>query len=142
MNALEEESLKRQARLQAVREALRNPEQQSASSVLRNFHTEIAKETLSQQRPAAGEDTIEGSTHGVVEQAIDQRREAAETAELDIAAIAPRRANWDLKRELSRRLDELKLENEAAVADIIRARLKESGDSSEIAKAVAEHTAD
>ncbi|KAJ2216196.1 hypothetical protein EV180_006009, partial [Coemansia sp. RSA 518] len=73
---------------------------------------------------------------------IADRKHMAETMELDITAIAPKRANWDLKRELNKRLDELKLQNEIAVADIIRKRIQESGSAEDIASAVAAHSKD
>ncbi|KAJ2140732.1 hypothetical protein GGH18_001945 [Coemansia sp. RSA 530] len=141
MNSLEEESLKRKDRLQALREAWQHPDQPHSPSVLRNYTAVLAKETLAPHLDIQT-DTIENSVSGIVEKAIADRKHMAETMELDITAIAPKRANWDLKRELNKRLDELKLQNEIAVADIIRKRIQESGSAEDIASAVAAHSKD
>ncbi|KAJ1857619.1 Coiled-coil domain-containing protein 12 [Coemansia sp. RSA 720] len=140
MNSLEEESLKRKDRLQALRNAWQHPDQPHSPEVLRNYSAVLAKESLSLQPNT--QDTLESSVTGIVEKAIDDRKHAAETMELDITSIAPRRPNWDLKRELNKRLDELKLQNEIAVADIIRKRIQLSKNIQDIASAVTAHSKD
>ncbi|KAJ1645911.1 hypothetical protein J3B02_003037 [Coemansia erecta] len=71
-------------------------------------------------------DTIEASVSGLVEATVAKRQQEVEAQELDIAAIAPKHANWDLKRSLQQRLDRLKAKNEAAVAELISQRIKEN----------------
>ncbi|KAJ1938270.1 hypothetical protein GGF37_004874 [Kickxella alabastrina] len=104
---------------------------------MRNFKNVVEKD-----RPATEItlDTIEASVSGVVEEAIAKRQQEVETGELDIVAIAPKRPNWDLKRDLKKKLDQLKPQNDAAIADLIRKRVQESGEGSDIASAVAAHT--
>ncbi|KAJ2786523.1 hypothetical protein GGI15_001455 [Coemansia interrupta] len=86
------------------------------------------KERLAQMRRGRNSgDTVEESVSGVVEETVARHRREAEQQqqEVDIAAIAPKRADWDLKRDLQRRLDALQPQNEAAVRELIRRRLQE-----------------
>ncbi|KAJ1887766.1 hypothetical protein LPJ66_008944 [Kickxella alabastrina] len=119
--SMEEESKKRKARLMAMR----------------NFKSVVEKD---RQATEITLDTIEASVSGVVEKAIAKRQQEVEAGELDIAAIAPKRPNWDLKRDLKKKLDQLKPQNDAAIADLIRKRIQESGEAGDIAGAVAAHT--
>merc|ERR1711970_675029 len=52
----------------------------------------------------------------------------AETNELDLVALAPKRADWDLKRAVEPRLEKLKRKTERAIAELIRERLKATND--------------
>ncbi|KAJ2156584.1 hypothetical protein GGF46_005091 [Coemansia sp. RSA 552] len=139
MSSLEDESRKRKARLQKLGGV--NVKAGSEGLKLRNYTTEVEKETgISRPNPEGGDerapDTVESSVSGLVEATISERREAVENRELDMAAIAPKRANWDLKQDLQGRLDELKQENDVAVADIIRKRIQNSGSTEDIAHVV------
>merc|ERR1711990_204409 len=52
----------------------------------------------------------------------------AETNELDLITLAPKRPGWDLKRAIEPRLDRLKKKTERAIAELIRDRLRETND--------------
>merc|ERR1712150_157877 len=52
----------------------------------------------------------------------------AETNELDLVALAPKRPDWDLKRAVEPRLEKLKRKTERAIAELIRERLKATND--------------
>ncbi|KAJ2781292.1 hypothetical protein H4R18_002970 [Coemansia javaensis] len=161
---MEQEAERRKARLQALRLPRDEAGARGADSLqavnqaltLRNYRQVLERETRltarRPPRPAEGEegdgrggagdpaqDTIEDSVRGVVERTLAERQEDIEGGELDIAAIAPKRANWDLKRDLQKRLDELKRVNEIAVADIIRRRVQASGSTADLAAAVGAH---
>ncbi|KAJ2505013.1 hypothetical protein GGI11_007154 [Coemansia sp. RSA 2049] len=141
---LEEATQKRKARLQALREA-----RQATTTAKSKEPTEL-KDTDTpgttepdKSHPSAPEQhtgherTVERLVDGMVETTLAERQESMATTDLvDITAIAPRRANWDLKRELHKRLDALKPRNDAAIADLIRKRIQDSGDASDIADAV------
>lgn len=45
--------------------------------------------------------------------------------ELDIANLAPRKPDWDLKRDVSKKLEKLERRTQRAIAELIRERLKE-----------------
>ncbi|KAJ2078913.1 hypothetical protein H4R24_004145 [Coemansia sp. RSA 988] len=162
MSSLEEEAEKRKARLQALSKSLEKNgqvldslESENPSLKLQNYKAALEKESrfsLSQSsrlpqnddstsndqsdRQNKEQDTIENSVAGVVEAAVAVPQEDLDFGELDISAIAPKRANWDLKRDLQKRLGDLKPINDAAVADIIRKRIQESGSLEELHSAV------
>ncbi|KAJ2809150.1 hypothetical protein H4R20_000329 [Coemansia guatemalensis] len=166
MSSLEAEAEKRKARLQALSKSLDKTgqvpdslESENPTLKLQNYKAALEKESrFSSTRPSRlpqndditsndqsaknnrEQDTIENSVAGVVEAAVAVRQEDLDFGELDISAIAPKRANWDLKRDLQKRLDDLKPINDAAVADIIRKRIQESSNLDELHSAVGAHS--
>ncbi|PIA15085.1 hypothetical protein COEREDRAFT_82290 [Coemansia reversa NRRL 1564] len=162
MSSLEAEAEKRKARLQALSKSLEKTgqisdslESNNPSLKLQNYKAALEKESRfstkssclpqndestsnNQHRHNKVEDTIENSVAGLVEAAVAVRED--DIGELDISAIAPKRANWDLKRDLQKRLDHLKPKNDAAVADIIRKRIQDSSNLEELHTAVEAHS--
>ncbi|KAJ2453800.1 Coiled-coil domain-containing protein 12 [Coemansia sp. RSA 2336] len=122
MNSLETETINRKERLSLLSEYLQDAN--SELSLTDILHRQSQKPTAIDPVQS----TIEKYVEGTVEKTLDEREKAATQEELDIAAIAPKRADWDLKKELKKRLDELQERNEAAIADLIRKRVQESGD--------------
>ncbi|KAF5303135.1 hypothetical protein FQR65_LT19028 [Abscondita terminalis] len=45
--------------------------------------------------------------------------------ELDITNLAPRKPDWDLKRDVAKKLEKLERRTQRAIAELIRERLKE-----------------
>lgn len=45
--------------------------------------------------------------------------------DLDITSLAPRKPDWDLKRDVAKRLAKLEKRTQKAIAELIRIRLKE-----------------
>lgn len=45
--------------------------------------------------------------------------------DIDISNLAPRKPDWDLKRDLSKKLEILERRTQKAIAELIRERLKE-----------------
>lgn len=45
--------------------------------------------------------------------------------ELDISSLAPRKPDWDLKRDVSKKLEKLERRTQKAIAELIWERLKE-----------------
>lgn len=48
--------------------------------------------------------------------------------EIDIANLAPRKPDWDLKRDVSKKLEKLERRTQKAIAELIRERLKKGQD--------------
>jgi len=46
--------------------------------------------------------------------------------EVDLLNLAPRKPDWDLKRDIKVKLDKLERRTQKAIAEIIRERLKQS----------------
>lgn len=49
--------------------------------------------------------------------------------EIDIANLAPRKPDWDLKRDVSKKLEKLEKRTQRAIAELIRERLKTNQDN-------------
>ncbi|KAJ6497078.1 mRNA splicing factor [Mycena vitilis] len=82
------------------------------------------------------EDTVEKDVAGLAENIIaeDEERRAQE---LDVFNIAPKRPNWDLKREMDKKLVKLQRRTQEAIHTLIRQRLAaQKGDADDIAGAM------
>ncbi|KAK1227607.1 hypothetical protein PQX77_009382 [Marasmius sp. AFHP31] len=78
------------------------------------------------------EDTIEKNVEGIAEQIIAEDEEKRQE-ELDIFNIAPKRPNWDLKRETDKKLEKLERRTQEAIHTLIRQRLAtQKGESDDI----------
>ncbi|KAF9514460.1 hypothetical protein BS47DRAFT_1343021 [Hydnum rufescens UP504] len=68
------------------------------------------------------EDTVEKQVEGLAEKIIaeDEERRAQE---LDLFNIAPKRANWDLKRDMEKKLAKLDRKTQESIHTLIRQRL-------------------
>lgn len=49
--------------------------------------------------------------------------------EIDIANLAPRKPDWDLKRDVSKKLEKLERRTQRSIAELIRERLKKNQDN-------------
>uniref|UniRef100_A0A8D0WFM5 Myosin light chain 3 n=1 Tax=Sus scrofa TaxID=9823 RepID=A0A8D0WFM5_PIG len=74
-----------------------------------------------------------------VEEKVKEQLEAAKPEpvieEVDLANLAPRKPDWDLKRDVAKKLEKLEKRTQRAIAELIRERLKGQEDS--LASAVA-----
>ncbi|KAJ1744161.1 Coiled-coil domain-containing protein 12 [Coemansia sp. RSA 1085] len=126
MNSLETETVNRKERLKLLSEYLQDTGSELKLSDI--LHKQAQEPTTIDPVQI----TIEKYVEGTVEKTLNEREKAATQEELDITAIAPRRADWDLKKELKKRLDELQDRNEAAIADLIRKRVQEGGNIGDV----------
>ncbi|KAK7693821.1 hypothetical protein QCA50_003393 [Cerrena zonata] len=82
------------------------------------------------------EDTVEKKVDGLAEQIIAEDAERR-AQELDLFNIAPKRANWDLKRDMEKKLAKLDRETQQAIHTLIRQRLAaEKGQSDDLVGAM------
>uniref|UniRef100_A0A182VPZ4 Cwf18 pre-mRNA splicing factor n=1 Tax=Anopheles minimus TaxID=112268 RepID=A0A182VPZ4_9DIPT len=136
---LEEEALKRKNRLRELREKRTHDEQNSNTSeegtaapkpVFRNYKPESEEF----QEPMVMDDHA-----GVVEKEVGMHLEMMKTPivieEIDIVNLAPRKPDWDLKRDVSKKLEKLERRTQKAIAELIRERLK-AGQEQDILLAV------
>ncbi|KAJ3257267.1 Coiled-coil domain-containing protein 12 [Boothiomyces macroporosus] len=70
-------------------------------------------------------DTVETRAEKMKEQIMEE--ESKRNPELDLNNLAPKKPNWDLKRDLEKRLERLDKMTMIAVSDLIRERLKKEG---------------
>ncbi|TFK42352.1 cwf18 pre-mRNA splicing factor-domain-containing protein [Crucibulum laeve] len=103
----------------------------------RNFDPEsrtLRKHTRNDDE--AMEDTVEKNVQGMAEKIIteDEQRRAQE---LDVFNIAPKRPNWDLKREMEKKLAKLERRTQEAIHTLIRQRLSaQKGESDDLVGAM------
>ncbi|TCD66193.1 hypothetical protein EIP91_001687 [Steccherinum ochraceum] len=82
------------------------------------------------------EDTVEKKVEGLAEQIIAEDAERRQQ-ELDLFNIAPKRANWDLRRDMDKKLAKLERQTQQAIHTLIRQRLAvEKGQSDDIVGAM------
>ncbi|XP_032504301.1 coiled-coil domain-containing protein 12 isoform X3 [Phocoena sinus] len=78
----------------------------------------------------------------LVEEKVKEQLEAAKPEpiieEVDLANLAPRKPDWDLKRDVAKKLEKLEKRTQRAIAELIRERLK--GQEDNLASAVAATT--
>ncbi|KAF7311517.1 hypothetical protein MKEN_01054000 [Mycena kentingensis (nom. inval.)] len=110
----------RKARLLALR---RRKDGVDGGEVLknRNFDPEtrtLKKRPVFQDEDIEMEDTVEKNVAGLAEKIIadDEQRRAQE---LDIFNIAPKRPNWDLKREMEKKLAKLERRTQESIHTLI-----------------------
>jgi len=51
---------------------------------------------------------------------------------VDLLNLAPRKPDWDLKRDIKSKLERLERRSKRAIAELIRERLKESAESNDL----------
>lgn len=56
--------------------------------------------------------------------------------EIDIVNLAPRKPDWDLKRDVSKKLEKLERRTQKAIAELIRERLKKGQTQDDLLQAV------
>uniref|UniRef100_A0A2M4CYT1 Putative cwf18 pre-mrna splicing factor n=1 Tax=Anopheles darlingi TaxID=43151 RepID=A0A2M4CYT1_ANODA len=131
---LEEEALKRKERLQDVKRKQKADSEESPATeksipkpIFRNYQSEnISKTSIDDDR-------------AIVESQVSHQLEMMKTQivieEIDIANLAPRKPDWDLKRDVTKKLERLERRTQKSIAELIRDRLR-SGQQQDILQAV------
>jgi len=135
--SLAEASEARKARLLALRK--RKTGEATDEPILKGRNFDPETRTL-RKRDAQGdvemEDTVEKDVDGLAEEIIAED-ESRRAQELDVFNIAPKRQNWDLKREMDRKVAKLERKTQEAIHTLIRQRLAaQKGDSDDIVGAM------
>ncbi|XP_065483443.1 coiled-coil domain-containing protein 12 [Caloenas nicobarica] len=147
LGRLEEEAKRRRERLRALRErTLQNKdsgerenkrlkEDDEEETVkhkelkLRNYEPEdeeLKKRKMPKAKPVSVEDKVKDQLEAAKPEPIID--------EVDLANLAPRKPDWDLKRDVAKKLEKLEKRTQRAIAELIRERLK--GQDEELASAV------
>lgn len=56
--------------------------------------------------------------------------------QLDVTSLAPRKPDWDLKRDIAKKLEKLERQTQKAIAELIRDRLNERKQTEDLAAIV------
>lgn len=136
--SLDDQSQKRKERLALLKsskrkrddnlpdELVREKEEVEAVMKYRNYDPETNAPKLGflNDPTPADQPTVETRGSELVAQTrSEDLTRAVDAAPLDIATIQSRKPNWDLKRDLERKLEKVRGRQEAVVAKIVRARI-------------------
>jgi len=137
--SLAEASEARKARLIALRKRKAGETVEGDEPIIKNRNYDPESRTLkkhSREDDAMMQDTVEKDVEGLAQKIIkeDEQRRAQE---LDVFNIAPKRPNWDLKRELDKKLAKLERKTQESIHTLIRQRLAaQKGDADDIVGAM------
>jgi len=140
VGTLEAAALKRKERLAALRNKSKaagaNPSENAGSNqlpkpVFRSYKPETQE--LEEAVLPAGR-TSEVVDH--VQDELSKEKEGVVVNELDFMNLAPRKPDWDLKRDVASKLDKLERRTQKAIAELIRERLRD--DAAAIASGAAD----
>ncbi|KAG2186026.1 hypothetical protein INT43_002464 [Umbelopsis isabellina] len=143
---MEAEAEKRKQRLQALRKrklqssASDQTNGEKANLSFRNYEPtdEKLKDNVNIATPKDINNTVELETKNLTKEALEEA-ERMQKEEIDLFSLAPKRANWDLKRDVEKKLERLDKRTQRAIAELIRERLKnETKSGTDIADAVAD----
>ncbi|KAL4716614.1 hypothetical protein ACJJTC_008249 [Scirpophaga incertulas] len=130
IGTLEEEALKRKERLKNLKR--KNPSKEnteSADSVVlpkpkfRSYKPQdetLQEAKIDEAEPALVEDEVKDLLEAGKEKVVLQ--------DLDISSLAPRKPDWDLKRDVAKKLEKLERRTQKAIAELIWERLKQGGE--------------
>ncbi|XP_015176968.1 PREDICTED: coiled-coil domain-containing protein 12 [Polistes dominula] len=127
VGSLVEEALKRKERLQALKK-----KNEEGKDIKTDTPSKLPMPKFRSYKPqdeSLKEKVLENAKPGDVESEVQDQLSAAKSKvvieELDISNLAPRKPDWDLKRDVSKKLEKLERRTQKAIAELIRERLKQ-----------------
>ncbi|KAL0985477.1 hypothetical protein UPYG_G00157380 [Umbra pygmaea] len=149
VGSLQEQALKRKERLKALRGRQlqgkdgddgepdrkrdradeKGEEERHRELKLRNYtpeDEELRERQVPKAKPASVEEKVKDQLEAANPEPVIE--------EVDLANLAPRKPDWDLKRDVAKKLEKLERRTQKAIAELIRDRLK--GSEEELAAAV------
>ncbi|XP_074539607.1 coiled-coil domain-containing protein 12 [Halichoeres trimaculatus] len=139
VGSLQEQALKRKERLKALREKQlhgreedEEPEKKKATLEETNSerHRELKLRNYTPEDEELKERQVPKAKPASVEDKVRDQLEAANPEpiieEVDLANLAPRKPDWDLKRDVAKKLEKLERRTQRAIAELIRDRLRGS----------------
>ncbi|XP_071941839.1 coiled-coil domain-containing protein 12-like [Antedon mediterranea] len=136
VGSLEEEARKRKERLKALKKKKQGNNDDSSEPEAKRFAEENANETTNKPvfknyQPTddeLAENKVADSALPSVENQIADQLSAGKPApvvqEVDIMNLAPRKPDWDLKRDVAKKLERLEKRTQRAIAELIRERIQ------------------
>ncbi|KAK9503922.1 hypothetical protein O3M35_010381 [Rhynocoris fuscipes] len=128
VGSLEEAALKRKERLKALK---KKQEENDSDGKKIKSGAGIPKPKFRSYKPSDDklkETVLEPAKPGNVEAEIKDQLESAKMRvvieDLDLTSLAPRKPDWDLKRDVAKKLERLERKTQRAIAELIRERLK------------------
>ncbi|XP_052867466.1 coiled-coil domain-containing protein 12 [Anopheles cruzii] len=132
---LEEEALKRKQRLRQLKQKQStHHDEPTFCNIAAEEGACVPKPIFRNYEPVSDQinDLKEISAVNVVDVGVGLQLEMMKTPivieEIDIANLAPRKPDWDLKRDVSKKLEKLDRRTQKAIASLIRERLRSAQD--------------
>lgn len=69
---------------------------------------------------------------------LEKAKDVTDIDEVNVGTLAPRKPDWDLKRDISKKLEKLDKRTQKAIVELIRERLKEEDNLADAVNMVAE----
>jgi len=130
---LSEEALKRKERLKAMRAKHQEQKEDNEDNEAEDEKEKLPKPVFRSYKPEnekLKEQTKAAAKPSDITESIKDQLEAGMTehviSEVDLEKLAPRKPDWDLKRDVSKKLEKLESRTQRAIAELIRERLKAS----------------
>lgn len=132
---LEDEAVKRRERLKALKRKREGKPEDDAAD---NNSTSLAlpKPVFRSYKPAdekLNELSLPNINPSDVTTEIKDQLESAKSNmvidQLDVTSLAPRKPDWDLKRDVEKKLQKLERQTQRAIGELIRERLKEHNEN-------------
>uniref|UniRef100_A0A0B7ABG1 Coiled-coil domain-containing protein 12 n=1 Tax=Arion vulgaris TaxID=1028688 RepID=A0A0B7ABG1_9EUPU len=130
IGTLNDEAIKRKERLKAMREKHATQNEETVNTT-NEEKEKLPRPMFRSYKPES--ETLKDKTKETVKPAdvtetIKEQLEAGKTdhvvTEVDLSTLAPRKPDWDLKRDISKKLEKLERRTQRAIAELIRERLK------------------
>lgn len=118
IGSLEEQALKRKQRLKSLQQKIKTKVESSTENAAVEEMDTGNDENGSGGKPK-GEDVV-----SEMEIQLEALKTPFVVEEIDIQNLAPRKPDWDLKRDVSKKLEVLERKTQRAIAELIRDRLK------------------
>jgi len=140
VGSLEEEAAKRRERLKAMRDKSQQKVEGDAKKQKTDDGVEAAAASLPKPvfrsykpkdenlQEAIMDPAKPGSVEDKVQEHMDAGKSEELLSEVDLTSLAPRKPDWDLKRDSAKKLEKLERRTQRAIAELIRDRLKEGGE--------------
>ncbi|KPJ08877.1 Coiled-coil domain-containing protein 12 [Papilio machaon] len=134
VGSLEEQALKRKERLKNLKR--KHPSDENSSTNTSNAEAVVLpKPKFRSYRPqdetlqeAKLDDAQPAVVDNEVKDLLEAGKEKVVLQDLDISSLAPRKPDWDLKRDVAKKLEKLERRTQKAIAELIWERLKDGAE--------------
>ncbi|KAM7450013.1 Coiled-coil domain-containing protein 12 [Porites harrisoni] len=145
--SLEEEALRRRERLKAMRKKSRVSDEQATNEIdhsrgekrplddtsepapptrLIKFRNYMPKDDSLKEKKIPNTKPL--SVDDEVQEHLEKAKAEKVIEEVDLANLAPRKPDWDLKRDVAKKLEKLEKRTQKAIVELIRDRLQQGED--------------
>ncbi|KAH9640486.1 hypothetical protein HF086_018152 [Spodoptera exigua] len=129
VGTLEEQALKRKERLKNLKR--KNPSNENSSNDTPADVVPLPKSYKPQDDSlleAKLDDAEPAAVEAEVKDLLEAGKEKIVLQDLDISSLAPRKPDWDLKRDVAKKLEKLERRTQKAIAELIWERLKQGNE--------------